>query len=160
MWIQKELLPRWGGDGGGASTSLTPVGEGPLKEILAQMEAVRSGGKFEQAAALLEKGYQSLSTGRERFQCRLELAKLCLDAGRATPAAHLLDALQEDAERFCLETWEPALCVDMVRTHIHALDLLAREASQKTPEQAKRKEDLRGMLCRIDLTAFLGMKKI
>jgi len=161
MWVQKELLPRWGGgaDGGGASASLSVSEEGPLKEILEQVDEIRSSGKFEQAVALLQKGLRSLSSGRERFRCRMELAKLCLDAGKATLAAPQLDELQEDVGRYSVDAWEPALCVDLLQTHIYALDLLGRDKAQKTPELLKKKEDLRDRLCRIDMTAALNMKK-
>jgi len=88
-----------------------------------------------------------LGDRRSRFVCRLHLARLCQEAGKADLALPQLEALDEEARRLGLEEWEPALSGEL------AQELWKCHTAAAAPEKA-REHYVR--LCRLNPAAALA----
>jgi type VI secretion system protein ImpA len=92
------------------------------------------------------------SSGRGRFRRRVQLAQICLGAGRAELAAPILQDLSGEIERRNLEAWEQA---DMLS---HPLALLLR-CLAKLDASAEERQKLYARICRLDPLQALSIKK-
>ncbi len=142
LWIVSEL---------GAQASKAAAGSGgrPMEGALAEARKLAARKEFDKAVGILQKLLQGLSTRRERFAGRLDLAKLCLEGGRPELARPQLEALDQEARRFPLEEWEPGLCVEL------ATELVKCYSALSVPEKL---EEAYGRLCRLDISAALALK--
>lgn len=143
LWVLNELgaLPGKGGVGGG--------GGRPTEAVLPEARKLAARKEFDRAAALMQKAMQGATSRRDRFAARLDMAKLCLEGGRADLARPLLEALDEESRAFPLEEWEPDLCVEL------CTELVKCHSTLSSPEKA---EEAYGRLCRLDLAAALALK--
>ncbi len=142
VWVQHELraLPQ----------DAPSNGVHPAEAALLEARKLMARKQFPQATALLQKVLQSLPHRRDRFVCRLNLAKLCLDAGKPELARPQLDALDAESRQFPLEEWEPALAIDLAR------ELWRCYKASSAPEKA---EEAYARLSRLDLSAALALDK-
>lgn len=142
LWILNELgaLPSKGMSGGGGR---------PTEAALAEARKLAARKEFPKAAAVVQKSLAGLAGRRDRFAGRLDLAKLCLEGGRADLARPLLESLDQESRAFPLEEWEPGLCVELAR------ELAKCYAALSVPEKM---EEAYGRLCRLDLSAALDLK--
>jgi len=140
LWILHELkaLPSSGETAGSGS---------PGESALAEARKLAARKQFAEAIALIQKELKGLSHRRDRFLCRLNLAKLCQEAGKPELALPQLDGLDEEAKRFALDEWEPALAVELARL------LWKCYKSSSTPQKA---DEYYERLCRLDLSAALA----
>ena len=138
LWLRHE------GEGEAAGGDATEAALAEARKLLARKA-------FHEATALLLKRHRALSGPRERFVCRLALAKLCLEGGRADLALPQLEALDEEARRRGLEDWEPGLMADLARS------LWTGYKASATPERA---EPHFARLCRLDPATALGTNGI
>jgi type VI secretion system protein VasJ len=79
---------------------------------------------------------------------RLNLAKLCLEAGKPEQALPQLQSLDEEGRKFGLEEWEPGLAAELVRELWKCY---------KGSASADRAEECYARLCRLDPAAALGV---
>jgi len=93
------------------------------------------------------------SSGRGRFRRRVQLAQICLGAGRAELAAPILQDLSGEIERRNLEAWEQA---DML---LPPLALLLR-CLAKLDASAEERQKLYARICRLDPLQALSIKKV
>ena len=105
------------------------------------MEAVR-GGRTEEAVTILADEIARQSSGRGRFQRKLQLAQVCLSTGNDTIAQSLLEELAAVIDRHHLEDWESS---DVVA---HALSMLYSCASRTDMDPAARNQ-LYARICRL-----------
>ena len=87
---------------------------------------------------------------RDRFVRQLVMARVAERAGRADTALHLLSALEVNAQRFRLATWEPSLAFEAKQ---QLLRLLKARMARKDADKgalAQRIEALAGDLTAID----------
>jgi type VI secretion system protein ImpA len=105
------------------------------------MEAARSGRQQEAFEILIREASQQ-SSGRGRFQRRLQLAQVCLATGAEAIAYPILQELATTIDKHQLEEWESP---DMVA---HAFALLYRCMSDGVP--AEEKKTLYSKICRLD----------
>jgi type VI secretion system protein VasJ len=140
VWILHELsaLP----------PSAGPAGAGGLDAGMADARKLVSRKQFPEAAGLVLKELGRMPHRRDRFICRLNLARLCAEGGRAELALPQLTVLDEEARKFSLEEWEPALAAEVVR------ELWKLHKGSATPEKA---EEPFARLCRLDPGAALGV---
>jgi type VI secretion system protein ImpA len=89
-------------------------------------------------------------SGRGRFQRKVQLAQICLGAGKEPIARPILEELAQEIERRKLEEWEEP------DTVAHALALLYRcmERLDATPEEKQR---IYGRICRLDPVQALSI---
>ena len=146
-WLRGFSQPQWV-----ASTPLAAMeSEGtatPDSYDLA-MEKVRSGRPGE-AIEMLAQDIQLQTSGRGRFQRKLQLAQLCMATGHETLAHPILEHLVDEIDQHQLEHWEAA---DMVS---HALSLLYR-ANEKLNGDPAVKQKIYARICRLDPIQALAL---
>ena len=106
------------------------------------MEKVRSG-RAEEAIEMLSQDIQLQSSGRGRFQRKLQLAQLCLASGHEALAHPILEQLSEIIDRHRLEEWESAEAV------AHPLTMLYR-CLNKVEADPDVRQKLYAQICRLD----------
>lgn len=131
-WIEGEVLGSKGGGGGGAppvtAVTIAPVAAAPPGAELAQLRALFSANKREDALRLGAQQIQHAPGGRDKFMRRLDLAEACLEGKDVALARNLFAGLVADVEARQLDVWEPALA-------IRCLDGLARSIPKGQPAE-------------------------
>jgi type VI secretion system protein ImpA len=105
------------------------------------MDAAR-GGRTEEAIAILADEAARQTSGRGRFQRKLQLAQVCLSTGHDSIAQSLLEELAAAIDRHQLEDWESPEVV------AHALSLLY-SCVQRTEIDPAAKNVLYARICRL-----------
>jgi type VI secretion system protein VasJ len=139
VWLEHEL-------GFAGSSAPKPAGKGEFDLAVTEARKLVARKQFSEAMALLLPKIQALPHRRDRWLARLELAKLCVAAGKSDLALPQLEVLDEEARRVGLDEWEPALSADLSR------ELWRCHKSGPSPEKA-REHFMR--LCRLDPAAAL-----
>jgi len=115
------------------------------------VQAARTG-RAQEAIEILTREVAQESSGRARFQRRVQLAQICLGARHEAIALPILEALVEEIERRKLEEWEAP---DMLA---HPLALLYRSGS-KLNLSAEEKHKIYSRICRLDPLQALACSK-
>lgn len=148
-WLDEER-GKWGGGGGGA-TSRDPIDAG-----LEDAESKAQSGQLAEALATAMTLTQSTSDARRRFEMRLRIAKMAKDGGRLDMARAILEGLLAEADRHALESWEPALCVPVLRSLVQCyVQLGIGGPDERGPG---RRAELFDRLCRLDASAAAGIE--
>jgi type VI secretion system protein ImpA len=105
-------------------------------------EAMRKG-QPQKAFEILYKEVERQRSGRGRFQRKLQLAQLCLDAGKDAIAQPLLDDIQAAIETYKLEEWED-------REMVAGVLAFLLQSSKKIQADAKAKQAIFERICRLD----------
>ena len=105
-------------------------------------------GQLPQAIQLLLRDAARQPNGRARFQSRLHIAQLCVDAGEKRVALRVLDELIKEIDERKLEEWEAG---ELIAQPL-ALLLKCLES-----DDDGRREELFSRLCRIDPIAALNV---
>jgi len=161
MWVEAEVLPSVAttiSESGGAKVSEeTTSKKDGIAEIVAEARRIVAGGKLEDALSLLNGHLINASLRRDQFLWRLNLAKLCLDAGNAKLALPQLESLDEEVRQFSLEQWEPDLAVDVLRSLLQCRKKLMQDIKQPSPELMSIINELYSRLCRLDVVSALNL---
>ena len=135
----------------------------PLPEALASDRTARSdiaaaalqADSFEQATSALKAGRQqeavqilnrdlaTQATGRSRFLRKLQLARVCLAAGKDVIAQPLLEDLVATIDAHKLDEWEE-------RETVAAALVTILQANKRIQGDAKEKQKLFERICRLD----------
>ena len=105
-------------------------------------EAMRQG-RPQRAFEILHNEVDRQRSGRGRFQRKLQLAQLCIGAGKDAIAQPLLDDLAAAVETHKLEEWED-------REMVAGVLLLLMQSSKKIQADAKIKQAMFDRICRLD----------
>jgi type VI secretion system protein ImpA len=105
-------------------------------------EAMRKG-QPQKAFEILYKEVERQRSGRGRFQRKLQLAQLCLGAGKDAIAQPLLDDIQAAVETYKLEEWED-------REMVAGVLAFLLQSSKKIQADAKAKQAIFERICRLD----------
>jgi len=105
-------------------------------------EAMRKG-QPQKAFEILYRDIERQRSGRGRFQRKLQLAQLCIGAGKDAIAQPLLDDIQAAVENHKLEEWED-------REMVAAVLAFLLQASKKIQGDAKAKQAMFERICRLD----------
>lgn len=156
LWIKNEILPAKTGE----SPPEAGVKQDQLTEAVKEARRLVFEGKLRDAAALFQGRLDHLPVRRDQFLWRLSLAKLCLEAGQPQFAAAQLESLDEESKRFSLEEWEPALCLEVVRSLLQCQYKLIEESKKRPPppEITERVNQLYARLCKLDVVSALEFK--
>jgi type VI secretion system protein ImpA len=126
--------------------AVVQLGEMRVQDDLAH-EMIRQG-QLPQAIHLLLRDAAQQPNGRARFQRRLHIAQLCIDAGETRVARLVLEELVKEIDERKLEEWEAG---EMIAQPL-ALLLKCIES-----DDYGRREELFSRLCRIDPIAALNV---
>lgn len=154
-WL-KEIAPAAAAASDGWSSAPAPVMEeevsysgskeeaveAPPDSYELAMQAVRQGRKQE-AFEILTQEVGRQTTGRGRFQRKMQLAQLCISMGHENIAYSILDQLAATIDEHKLESWEAP---DVVA---HALSMLY-QCMQKVDADPAAKQKLYTRICRLD----------
>jgi type VI secretion system protein ImpA len=100
-------------------------------------------GQPQRAFEILYEDLQRQQSGRGRFRRKLQLAELCVQAGKEAVAQPLLDDIAAALENHKLEDWED-------RELVCSALLTLMQASKKIQGDAKEKQKLFERVCRLD----------
>lgn len=105
-------------------------------------EAMRKG-QPQKAFEILHKEIERQRSGRGRFQRKLQLAQLCMGAGKDSIAQLLLDEIAAAVETHKLEEWED-------REMVAGVLAFLLQSSKKIQGDAKAKQAIFERICRLD----------
>ena len=106
------------------------------------LEALRTG-QPQKAVEILQREVERQRSGRGQFQRKLQLAQICIAAGKDAIAQPLLDDILAKLEAHKLEEWEDP------ETVAATLSLLV-QSSKKVQADAKLKQAMFERICRLD----------
>ncbi|GHG83125.1 type VI secretion system protein TssA [Comamonas sp. JC664] len=136
-WLRAEVL-RANVPAAGPAAAATPLALAPLSlgavapaeasALEAEARSLLAEGRVHDAVTRLQLAVTSASTGRNRFIARLELARLCANAGHVSLARAVFDALDEEVSAHALDTWEPALAAACLEGWLQTRTLAEKES--------------------------------
>ncbi len=106
------------------------------------LEAMRSG-QASKAVTILQREVERQLSGRGRFQRKLQLAQICIAAGKDAIAQPLLDDIAAAIEAHKLEDWED-------REMVAGALMFLVQNSKKIQGDAKAKQTIFERICRLD----------
>jgi type VI secretion system protein VasJ len=158
VWMSNELKRYSGGGNDAGLTRGTgdniPTG---LAEAAEDARRLVAGGKLAAALKLFQDGMSSAGEKRAHFLWRLEMARLCLDAGRAGVAIAHLEVLESEIEQHGLDGWEPDLCLQVYMALLSARRVLLKDPRRATPDLALKAVQTHERLCRLNAAAALAL---
>ncbi|MBF0466350.1 MAG: type VI secretion system protein TssA [Nitrospirae bacterium] len=151
-WIETSVL---NGDGATAGTiNSGSGGESKINELKNSANSLMSERKYKEAISLFHEQLNSVSNLREKFICKLEIAKTCLNAGEPTVATAILTELNNHIEQFSIDLWEPALAAETLHFLWLSLNLISdMSAESQSDMHTDTEQRLRltyERLCRLD----------
>jgi len=141
VWLRNEVL-------GGAVASTE---RDMLAELGVESRKLVARGKLGEAIRMLTLRIDATASRRGRFQLRLDLARVCIEALRIDLAVPQLVQLEQEITHFSLEEWEPELAADVVR-----LLWQCCSGDKPAPSLAARGHDIYARLCRLDPAAAVS----
>ncbi len=155
-WL-RELMAEPGGAvplaAGGTAAAPHPQAPGWQKKFIdphaLAMEAVRTG-QPQKGVEILQKELERQLNGRGRFQRKLQLAQICIAAGKDPIVQLLCDDLAAAIEAHKLEEWED-------RAMIAGAMVFLLQTSKKIQGDAKVKQAMFERLCRLDPVQALAI---
>ena len=161
-WIAKQASGSRGSSSMGGASFAAPVMMAPIRgdsddglpAFIDDAEKLLQNNKFSEAVLGFETGLARVPGRRGRFRLKLKFAQHLLAAGRTHVARPMLEALDEEVERFDLESWEPQLAAGVVQA------LLAALSSEGQPDGenldfVQRLLSLRVRLARLEVPSAL-----
>ena len=113
-------------------------------------------GKFKEGVALFQEGRRQANSRRERFLWDLHQARYCQEAGHVDVAIPQLESLDDEADRYHLEEWEPELSLQIAALLLVCYTKTKGQA-QMSAERAGRMERVRSRVSRLDAAAALDL---
>ncbi len=160
LWIRNDVLVE--PDAAAAPPTATAGTDmddaAPIATAAAEARKLARKGAFDQAVALFQDGRRQAQAARERLLWDLELARLCQAAGRADLAVPQLEYLDQQAEHYRLDEWEPDLAVEIMRA-LFACYMEQGPKNKPTPDRAEKIERLKARIVRLDIGSALAWEK-
>ena len=113
------------------------------------LQAMRSGQALK-AIEILQREIERQASGRGRFQRRLQLAQVCLSAGKDSIAQPLLDDIAAEIENHKLDDWED-------RELVAGALAFVMQSSKKIQGDAKARQTIFERICRLDAVQALSV---
>jgi len=113
------------------------------------LQAMRSGQALK-AIEILQREIERQASGRGRFQRRLQLARVCLSAGKDSIAQPLLDDIAAEIENHKLDDWED-------RELVAGALAFVMQSSKKIQGDAKARQTIFERICRLDAVQALSV---
>jgi type VI secretion system protein VasJ len=158
-WIKSEVTPA-SSAAASASAGTTTVSSESSEPMEATAKAKRllADGKLQEAMGLFKEGIAKSSLSKLRFLWRLQLAKLCMEAGKLQLALPQLTSLDEDVRRFSLEEWEPGLSLEVIQQLYMCRQKLAAGLQERPSDLENQLAQLYQRLCKLDVNAALAVE--
>lgn len=115
-------------------------------------------GEVKEAIGVYHGKISESATHRDRFVLRLDLARLCLQAGYPRMALSQAEVLDRDLLRFSLEEWEPPLSLEALRLYWEVLVRLKQDANDDGSEWNRQADVVRARICKLDPVSALELE--
>lgn len=157
LWIDNDVLAGVPAGGGSMTAGVQGhAGGAPWLDASREAKQLATKGKFRDGVNIFQEGRRLAGSRRERFLWDLHQAQFCHDAGHVEVAIPQLESLDEEADRYHLEEWEPDLSLQ-----IAALLLVCYTKTEKktglSKERASRLERVRSRVSRLDAATALDL---
>jgi len=154
QWIQSEMLPARE-----VSASPMPSNEADdCTDLRTKAQDLLQAGQVKDAMNIFVDGIAHAASPRRQFQVRLEFARLCMEAGHFKIALAHLEILDKTIQSVSLETWEPALAVEVLQTLSVALNRFTEESKSVSTETVRWAEVIYKRLCQLDVLGVLELE--
>lgn len=154
-WIEDAVKPIFMADRAAQqSRTLPDQGKEAVSEIdedFRKAEELLLKQRLEEALELMQKGIDLEPTRRGRFQRRLNLASLCLDAAQPSIARPILEHLDVEIEHFSLDDWEPNLCVQVWKYLQRCYQELMPQQQENNGFYQEKANRIFEKICRLDI---------
>ena len=151
-WI-RDVVMAGSGAAAPAAAAPTEAGDDPFQAVRDEALQISRQKKLPEALALLSDAARRAPRQRDRVRLDLEAARLCMEHGHHEAALAQLEALDEDVRRCGIESWDPDVPGELLRSLIACRQRLGT----KTPEEAQRLRDLLQRLSRLNVVAALEL---
>jgi type VI secretion system protein ImpA len=122
----------------------------PESDALEQAASALKAGRQQEAVQLLNRELATQACGRSRFLRKLQLARVCLAAGKDAIAQPLLEDLAATIDAHKLDEWEE-------RETVAAALVTILQANKRIQADAKEKQKLFERICRLDPAQAMGV---
>jgi type VI secretion system protein ImpA len=119
-------------------------------DSFAEANVALKAGRHQQALQILNRDLTTQSCGRSRFLRKLQLARLCISAGKDLIAQPLLDDLVAAIDNHRLDEWEE-------HETVAAALVTILQSSKRVQGDAKEKQKFFERICRLDASQALGV---
>ena len=159
-WIHAEMgQSAQGGAGSQRSAASTSADGNVLAEAKARASALMGAGEPREAIEVFQQAVRTVSSPRERFLLRFELAQLCVEVGHPKAALSQLEALDAEITRYGLDEWEPDLSLDVWLATWRVVSRLLRDTDQPSPEWRRLANAVYARLARVDVLSAVDLEK-
>ena len=130
--------------------------DSPWLKASKEAKQLAAKGKFREGVKILQEGRRQAVSRRERFLWDLHQARFCQDAGYIEIAMHQLESLDDEAEHYQLEEWEPELSLEIAASLLTCY----KKSEGKTTlsvERVNRQAHIQSKVSRLDVTRALDL---
>nr|WP_312010281.1 type VI secretion system protein TssA [Bradyrhizobium cenepequi] len=127
------------------------IGRDPVQEAVAEAYKLIGGGQPQAALEKLSRALDGMTGERARFVGQLAQARFCIETGFVTTAVALLEHMEGVVAERELESWEPALALEIAELRFRAM---THSDSQQMIDEPRRRlalEQIRTRVARIDI---------
>ncbi|MGY3622012.1 type VI secretion system protein TssA [Bradyrhizobium sp. USDA 10063] len=127
------------------------IGRDPVEEAVAEAYKLIGGGQPQAALEKLSRALDGTTGERARFVGQLAQARFCIETGFVATAAALLEHMEGVVAERELESWEPALALEIAELRFRAM---THSDSQQMIDEPRRRlalEQIRTRVARIDI---------
>ncbi|MFQ5572318.1 MAG: type VI secretion system protein TssA [Rhodothermales bacterium] len=151
-WLETKVGGLLGeGGGGGAPMPSRAGGSDHLDAQFKEARQMLGKGDLSGALARMQEGQGDDVSEEDRFRRRLYQAVMCLRGKKPEVARAMLESLDEEATRYALDTWNPALMLD-VWSNLYACytTLVKKAKSAEKASMAERATRILDNISRVD----------
>ncbi len=120
------------------------------KDLLKDIYELANDDKITEAMILLQKYHDSSTSIEDKFNWRLKHANLAIEFNKSDIGLALLESLENDINKYCLDEWNPSLCAK-----VYSLIL---SSFNNTDIETEKIESMYKKLCTIDINSALQIK--
>jgi type VI secretion system protein VasJ len=155
LWIDNNVI---GGaqTKGGTTGNTANTADMPWLEASKEATQLATKGKFREGMAILQAGRRQAASRRERFLWDLHQARFCQEAGYIEIAMHQLESLNDEAEHYQLEEWEPDFSLEIAIALLACYKKLEGKNTLSV-ERINRQERMQSKISRLDATRALDL---
>jgi type VI secretion system protein VasJ len=121
-----------------------------------EAKSLAAKGEIRQAVKLFKEGRRLASTGREQFLWALQEARFWQETGHSEIAVAQIESLDDEAQRYNLEQWEPELSFQIAELLLVWYKRLETQGCLP-PERAARKERMCSRVSRLDAVRAMDL---
>ncbi|MGY0576297.1 type VI secretion system protein TssA [Bradyrhizobium sp. RDM12] len=127
------------------------AGRDPVDDAVVEAHKLIGGGQPQAALEKLSRALDGASGERARFVGQLAQARFCIETGLVATAVPLLEHMEEVIAQRNLESWEPALALDVAELRFRAMTHSDSQQMLDEPRRRAALEQIRTRVAAIDI---------